>query len=168
MNLQDVMSDPIAQDLVRGILADVGLEKAPRAYDGPTALQTRCDAANKLAASILVRERGGAIISPPVNDIIKVVTATAKGLENRTDTLTLTHEVMSVALYGHIWIGRLIKQKSSVFNQIMAKDGVLAILNGLIGFGPSSGGCNSGGGGDCGSCNSGGGCGGCGSGGCGP
>ncbi len=156
MNLHDVMNDPNAQELTNEIMVEIGLSDAPSAYAGDLAFKTRNDAANKLAPTILTRARGGAIISPPVQDIIQVVLSTAQSLEQDQTKLIMTYEVIKTAIYGHIWIGRLIAQGSRPFNQIMAKDGVLSILRGLIGLGNAKGG---GGGGcdDCGGCGSGGG-----------
>jgi hypothetical protein len=187
------MNDITAQNLTRDIMTAVGLRDAPSSYIGAGAHQTRIDAAEKLAAKISAAVQAGETISPPVDELVKVVLATAKNLEKPQNQLELTYEVMQVAIFGHIWIGRLIARGAKNFDCIMAKDGTMAILKSLIGFGPmhgsdschssssdccSSGGCGSGGcgsggcgSGGCGSggCGSGGcGSGGCGSGGCGP
>jgi len=162
MNLQDVIDDPKAKELCDQVMVDVGLDREPSFYNSVFAHSKRCRSADILPEAILKHAQNGETISPPVNDIIKVVKATAKNLEKDRDTLALTYEVMRMAIYGHIWIGILIARGARRFNQIMAKDGVLSILNGLIGFGSAKGACGGGGGGggdcdDCGGCGSGGG-----------
>ncbi|MBU1915871.1 hypothetical protein KKC47_01950 [Patescibacteria group bacterium] len=166
LDLQKVMTDEMAQILVKNIMVSVGLKHPSDFYAGPDAKKIRLAAANQLSKVIADQAHSGVAISPPVEDLIKFVKATALNLEKCSETLRLTYEVMQIAVYGHIWIGRLLAQKAKKFDCIMAKDGTLAILKNIIGFGSMYGGtsCQPGGGcDDGGNCNSGG----CGSGGCG-
>ncbi|MBU1028832.1 hypothetical protein KKE28_01360 [Patescibacteria group bacterium] len=162
IDLQKVMSDEAAQILVKNIMISVGLKHPSDFYAGPEARKIRLAAADKLPEVIADQAQSGVAISPPVEDLIKFVTATARSLEKCSETLRLTYEVMQIAIYGHIWIGRLLAQGAKNFNCIMAKDGTLAILRNLIGFGSMYGGASCQSGGD--TCDD---CSGCGSGGCG-
>jgi len=164
LNLQLVSDDPQAQELMREIMTEIGLPKEASHYDGDSAFEKRCQAAANLPAAIQQKHDAGRGIHEPVEDLLKFARSCSNNLERDRLTLQLTHAVIEVIIYGHIWMGRLNRS----FNRSMARQGTESRLMSMVGLGAVSGGgsCSQSGScdpDDCGGCGSGGGgCGGCG------